>query len=43
MVHALICVEEWIKAGIIKEKQIHECLKGVNEVDGEDEAEVDDG
>ena len=42
-VRALICVEEWIKAGIIKEKQIHDCLKGLNKVDEEDKAVVDDG
>lgn len=42
-VHALICVEEWIKAGIINEKQIHSCLKGLKEVYEEDEAVVDDG
>ena len=43
MVCALIWVEEWIKAGIINEKQIHSCLKGLKGVYEEDEAEVDDG
>jgi hypothetical protein len=32
-----------MKAGIIKEKQIHDSIKGLKEVDEEDEADVDEG
>ena len=42
-VRALICVDEWIKAGIIKEKQMHDCLRALKEVEDDDEADVGDG
>jgi len=30
---ALICVNEWIKAGLITEKHMHDCIRGVKDVD----------
>ncbi len=44
MVQALLCIDEWIKVGIIKEKHIHDAIKGSKEMEEDDEAMyVEDG
>ena len=42
MVHALLCVGEWIKDGLIGDKELLKCLCGLPDVDEEDEADVED-
>lgn len=42
-VRALICVNEWTKAGIITEKHIHDCIWGLKDIDEDDESYVAEG
>ena len=42
-VHALICVDELIKVGLIKEKHIHDWIRGLKDIEEDDESYVDEG
>ena len=42
-VRALICVDEWIKVGLIKEKHIHDWIQGLKDIEEDDESYVDEG
>jgi hypothetical protein len=40
---ALICVGEGFKVGLIGDKELLKCLRGLEDVDEEDESDVRDG
>ena len=42
-VRALLCVEDWIKAGLIKDKDLVKWLRGLPDIEEEHESDVGEG
>lgn len=42
-VWALLCVEDWIKAGLIKDKDLVKWLRGLPDIEEEHESDVGEG
>lgn len=42
-VRALMCVGEWIREGLLKDKDLLACLRELEDVDEENEEDVEEG